>query len=150
MIVEKKIDFSGFEEKLNTFKNKLQEFAPPLVAAYLFGSCATGDIKPLSDIDIALLFDKNGHAQRMEAQILIEAMNTMGTEEIDLLVLNGAPLRIKYGVLRNRRLIFCSDKYKRADFETAVIMEYLDFARLRREFDREKIKKMGIRRGNCG
>lgn len=144
MIKSQRVDFSNFPQKLNNFVNCLQKHAPCLVATYLFGSTAAGRQKTLSDIDIAVLFTGNIDCRLMETDILLSAMNTFGTEEIDLVILNDAPLHIKYGVLKNKKVIFCSDDKKRIDFEHGTIMEYLDFVRIRRDYDREFLKRVGV------
>ncbi len=144
MITKQKVDFTNFSQKLLDFQEALKKHAPGLVSAYLFGSSAQGDMKPLSDIDIALLFDKAVEYKFIETNILIDAMRILGTEEIDLVVLNEAPLHLRYSILRNKRIIFCSDPIKRVNFETDSIMEYLDFRHIRQLYNREFLRKIKV------
>ena len=146
MLHEQKVNFVDFDEKLNKAGQILAQYAPTLVVAYLFGSAATGQTTPLSDIDIAILViepanhnssEKNDQLQKIETKIHLDLMNVFGTEKIDLLNLNEAPLRIQYGALRNKKLIYCSDQEQRIDFENAVLMNYLDFKPFRDQYNRE-------------
>lgn len=145
MIINHQVDFSNFETKLKSFQYALKAYSPFLIAVYLFGSIAQGKIKPLSDIDIALLFDSKCNPQEIETNILIEAMRIFKTEEIDLINLNEAPLHVRYGVLKSKKLLLCTDEQKRVDFETETVMEYLDFNHIRELFFSELLKKKGVR-----
>jgi len=146
MLHEQKVNFVDFDEKLKKAGQILAQYAPTLVVAYLFGSATTGQTTPLSDIDIAILFieptynnscEKNDQLQIIETKILLDLMKVFGTEKIDLLNLNEAPLRIQYGALKNKKLIYCSDQERRIDFETAVLMNYLDFKHFREQYNQE-------------
>jgi predicted nucleotidyltransferase len=150
MIKRQKVDFSNFEEKIKNLGQALEKYAPYLVTAYLFGSSHEGKVTPLSDIDLALLLAKNlEDATQIETKILIDAIKIFGTEEIDLLNLNEAPLRFQYNVIKNKRVIFCADSEERINFETSVIMNYLDFTHVRFMFNQEFLKSLGVGgRGN--
>lgn len=144
MIIRKPVDFTNFTEKMNKFSSSLSQYGSDLIAVYLFGSSARGEIKPLSDIDLAILLADNVINYQIETKILIDAMHILGTEEIDLITLNAAPLHIQFGVLRNKKVVYNSDTEKRIDFENRVIMEYLDFAPIRQMFNREFLRNAGI------
>ena len=144
MIIRKPVDFTNFTEKINIFCASLPQYGSDLIAVYLFGSSARGEVKPLSDIDLAILLADNLTDHKIETKMFIEAMRIMETEEIDLITLNTAPLRIQYGVLRNKKVIYNSDTVKRIDFENRVIMEYLDFAPMRQMFNTEFLRNAGI------
>jgi predicted nucleotidyltransferase len=144
MLRENKVDFHGFDEKLNKFKAALEKYLSDVIVVYLFGSSARGETKPLSDIDIALLLNDDSDEHNIEARILIDAMKMMETEKIDMINLNHAPLHIRYGVLKDRKILYCSDHTKRADFETSVVMEYLDFAHIRSMFYQDFMSSLGV------
>lgn len=118
-----------------------------IIAVYLFGSYGTGHILPLSDVDIAVLFKSDISKQRMEElelRIWEELTKKLKTEEIDLVILNNAPLQIKYGILETSRLVYCADHKQRMDFEGWAIKRYLDFKPLREEYDRVFLKDIGF------
>ncbi|MDD2212064.1 MAG: nucleotidyltransferase domain-containing protein [Clostridia bacterium] len=144
MIKYQQVDFSNFEEKIKKLGQALEKYAPDLVTAYLFGSGHEGKTTPLSDIDLAFLLADDLQDAQIETKILLDAIKILGTEEIDSLNLNQAPLRFQYSVIKNKRVVFCSNPEKRINFETRVIMNYLDFAPVRSLFNREFLKRLGV------
>jgi predicted nucleotidyltransferase len=118
------------ENALATIKSLLAH-NPYVKVAYLFGSCARGDVGPLSDVDIAVLLD--GRVSPFEFRLRLSASlaQALGSEYFDLVTLNDAPLLLKYEVVRGGRVIK-EDKKIRVTFETRVLSEYLDTAYLRR------------------
>lgn len=73
---------------------ELFERQPDVVAAYLFGSQARGDPGPLSDVDLAVWLDDNpepGTRLRRQLALSAQAASLLGTDEVELVVLNGAP-----------------------------------------------------------
>lgn len=67
-----------------------------VVSAYLFGSWARGDRHRESDVDLAVLLDRSrypGRRERSDARIRISAdlVAALGTNEVDLVVLNDLP-----------------------------------------------------------
>jgi len=146
MIRDKKINFKKVKEKLPQTEKIFAKYSDKLVVAYLFGSLAAGTVRPLSDIDIALLFDfglAKETINELALRIEVELTEFLGTDEIDVLILNHQPPSRRFAVLRNRRILFCSDQRKRIDFETATVMTYLDFQPFREEFNREFLKSLG-------
>ncbi len=99
--------------------------------AYLFGSCARGDVGPLSDIDIAVFLDGRVSPFDFRLRLAAKLAQTLGSEHFDLVTLNDAPLLLKYEVVRGG-LVIKEDKSKRVAFETRTLSEYLDTAFLRR------------------
>jgi len=68
--------------------------------AYLFGSFARGSTSPLSDLDIAVYLAGAELAdKRME--ILGDLIDIFKTDEIDLVILNTAPLTLRMNILLN-------------------------------------------------
>ena len=96
--------------------------------AYLFGSQASGQATRLSDIDIAVyLYGTPDGDKRLEILgILIDALKS---DHIDLVMLNTAPLPLKFRVLKNNRLIVDNAPFIRHAFESTTISMYIDFSR---------------------
>jgi uncharacterized protein len=100
--------------------------------AYLFGSFAKGKITPLSDVDIAVyLSDKKKFLLR-KIEILGELTNILKTDEIDLVLLNTAPLILKMKILENKKVISDKNPFLRYRFESLVMREYFDFSIIER------------------
>ena len=103
---------------------------PEIVALYCFGSYAHGRVGPLSDVDLAVLLDQNMPPgryfnKRLRLHTLIAKI--IKTDEVDLVILNSAPLLLVHRVLKGGRLLYERDPARRIGFEVKAIREYLDF-----------------------
>lgn len=94
--------------------------------AYLFGSRATGQHRPTSDADIAImpgrpldLLTEAGLADRLVQALEVPA--------VDLVDLRRAPLRLRGRVLAEGRLLYSADEPGRVAFEVRTRSEYFDF-----------------------
>jgi hypothetical protein len=96
--------------------------------AYLFGTLSKGQGTPLSDVDIAVFLSSNAKKTENKLEILGDLSDHLNTDEIDLVVLNTTPLPLKMRVLKSGRVIVDNDPFKRHDFESLTIRQYLDFA----------------------
>jgi uncharacterized protein len=98
--------------------------------AYLFGSQATGEVGPLSDIDIALYFGETVAPEAhfdVRLKVLGELTDLFKTDDIDLIVLNEAPPLLTHRILKGGRLLFSADEKTRIEFETSAVLKYLDW-----------------------
>jgi hypothetical protein len=121
-----------------------------LVCAYLFGSVARGDAGPLSDVDLALLFESGVDSDRRInlAAALASSVQELAGPGVDITILNDAPPALAHRVLREGRLLLTRDERGRVAFETKVIREYLDFQPVLASYDRELLKR--AREGRLG
>lgn len=105
----------------------------PVAAAYLFGSQATGAPGPLSDVDVAvtLAHHSDEAAANLRYELLAAASEALGTDEVDLVLLDHAPPLLCHRVLRDGALLVDRDPRSRVRFETRALLEYLDTAPLR-------------------
>jgi uncharacterized protein len=102
---------------------------------YLFGSHARGEAGPLSDIDIAVLFNPavaHGQYSDRQARLISDLMLICKSSEIDVVVLNEAPPLLKFLVINDGRLIFSTGELVRIAFETAARREYFETEKIRR------------------
>ena len=127
MIKDKKLPENILEllPKANYF---LENYSK-VVFAYLFGSITKGKVNPLSDIDIALYLKKGTHFSREKMIILEELIDIFGTEEIDLVILNIAPLTLRARIVENKKILVDKDPFLRHSFESLVLREYFDFSK---------------------
>jgi predicted nucleotidyltransferase len=98
--------------------------------AYLFGSRATGRAQPHSDIDIAVYVDERraidsgyGYA----ADLTTHLMGELGTNAVDLVVLNQAPPVLYHRVLRDGRRILSRDLRATTTREGYALSRYCDY-----------------------
>jgi len=112
---------------------------PQVVFAYLFGSCARGDLGPLSDIDVAVYIDSRLAVFDYRLQLSEILAHELKTDHIDLVILNKAAPLLKSEVVRHGRVIKES-KQDRVIFEVQALAEYFDTAYLR-QTQRDYLKK---------
>jgi len=100
--------------------------------AYLFGSYATGDTGPLSDIDIAVYLKRNLSEEDQEETIGslrsdIEKALQM-PDKVGLVKLNEeiAPF-LERNIIYDGQLIYIKNDIARANYETNVICRWLDY-----------------------
>lgn len=99
-----------------------------ILLVYLFGSAASGNTTPLSDVDIAYLDDESQSPFDFEVD-LEEAVRAQrpNASRIDLVRLNGAPLAVCYKVISTGHLLYAKSEEIQSDFEVETITRYLDF-----------------------
>ncbi|WP_338825990.1 hypothetical protein MTBGP_26540 [Moorella thermoacetica] len=98
--------------------------------AYLFGSHARGTPNKLSDLDVAVFLDEfrlppvGPYGYKSE---LLVTMRQKLREPLDFVILNEAPLLLRFRVLRDGKLLFCRDTQGRITFHEKTLRDYLDF-----------------------
>lgn len=117
-------------DKLHRFFAEQKE----VLLAYLFGSYAKGEAESGSDVDIAVLLDPGLQGEdlyNVYRNLFFGIRGTIGAERFDLLILNRAPLSLKFEIITRGRLIFASEEEILNRFEMDVIRKYQDTAYLR-------------------
>lgn len=104
----------------------------PVAVAYLFGSQATGRAGALSDVDVAVALTAPESAD-VRLDLLASAIEALGTDEVDVVLLDGAPPLLRHRVLRDGVRIVDRDPRARVRFETRALLDYLDTAPLREQ-----------------
>ncbi len=108
--------------------------APPgVVAAYLFGSHAEGRAHRESDVDVAVLLDERIYptvAERSEARGRICAwlIGALSENDVDLLVLNGAPPLLGRKVVTDGLAVYLADAERERVFVRDVQLRAADLA----------------------
>lgn len=97
--------------------------------AYLFGSFADGRTTPLSDVDVAVYLGGGDLAEK-RLEILGKVMDILKTDEVDLVILNTAPLLLRMKVLQKKTLLADNAPFARHAYESATIRSYLDFSKI--------------------
>ena len=131
-------------EKLSPQLEDLAKSYPKVIAAYLFGSQASGRPTPLSDVDVGILMDgdlADMESFRIEMNLLGELQKIFETDNIDLVVLNKAPLPIQFSATSGR-LLFTANYEKRTNFEEYVRKYYIDCLPIYREYREEFLKRL--------
>lgn len=131
-------------DRIPDFDDRLQRLAQrfaadaAVAAAYLYGSRARGDARPGSDVDLAVVLDaKLSPAERWRRRLaLLEAAAAeLGSDAVDLVILEEAPAPLAHRVIRDGRLLVDTDPRRRVAVVEDVFRRYLDEAPLRRALD---------------
>ena len=115
--------------------------------AYLFGSSATGKTHRHSDVDIAVTLSNKIPAKRFLAwrlAMLPKLCSVLKTDNVDLVVLNDAPLVLRYEIVSSGKIALNAKPKQELEFRLRTMDEYFDTAPMRAMFRRvmqQKIKE---------
>jgi hypothetical protein len=70
-------------------------------------------------------------------------IESLQTEEIDLVLMNHAPSNIAFQIVKTGKLLLCNDRRALIDFREQLVMSYLDFKFVREAFDSAFLKGVG-------
>lgn len=106
--------------------------------AYLFGGLARGEAKPLSDVDIAVYLRNPGNQAEYKLDLFSRLSEALGTAELDLVILNNAPLSLAGRILQNRQVLTDKEPSRRHSFESLTLREFFDFRYKEEAFFRKR------------
>jgi predicted nucleotidyltransferase len=98
-----------------------------VIFAYLFGGFARDEVNPLSDIDIAVYLRDSGNLAEHKLCLFNGLADALGTAELDLIILNTAPVSIAGRILQNRRVLVDKEPFLRHSYESVTRREFFDF-----------------------
>jgi predicted nucleotidyltransferase len=122
-----------FEKIPNDIKQQLPlvvnalEQDPRVLFAYLFGGLAGGEQKPLSDIDVALFLEETASLAEVKLDLFDKLSDLFGTAEIDLVILNTAPISLAGRILQKKQLLVDKEPFRRHRYESLTLREFFDF-----------------------
>lgn len=125
-----------------TFKERLKKSGVAIV--YLFGSKATGNASPASDMDIGVVLNvpPSGKDTRSLYQCLYKLLLEMFPDaKLDIVFLQNSPLSLQYSAIRDGRILFEDDPIFTVDYENRVVNFYLDFRPVLDFFDRITLRR---------
>lgn len=99
-----------------------------ILFAYLFGSLARKKAGPLSDVDIGVYCGEGLSLPEKKLEILGNLAGILKTDEIDLVVLNRAPLALRMKILENKKVIVDKAPLIRHRYESLTMRQYFDFS----------------------
>jgi len=100
---------------------------PDLQLAYLFGSRLEENLGPLSDYDIAVVFDRVPLIHHRIAHITHSLAKKLDTTYLDVVDLHDAPIELQFSVISKGALIYERDVPCRVEYEARVMGLYFDF-----------------------
>ncbi len=120
----------GVDRRLLARLASALEARDEVLEAYLFGSHARGQARPRSDVDVAVYIDE-GRARDgvwgYRAQLATELMGALRTNDVDVVVLNRAPILLYHRVLRDGVRLFSRDLRATTTRAGQALSRYFDF-----------------------
>jgi predicted nucleotidyltransferase len=114
--------------------------ATPVLFAYLFGSQVTGRTHAWSDVDAAVYLEStDGEHPSLDLTLDLIGRFEMAARlgNVDLVVLNAAPLRLVGRIIQQRMVLYSRDEPARVRFESLKLREFFDFEIHAQELDRK-------------
>ena len=99
---------------------------------YLFGSRADqntgrGTVGPMSDYDFDLLVTRGVDGHTVSAAFSHAMAKHLGTDRIDVVLLNAAAVELAYAVIAQGTLLYQRDTATRVEYEANVMSRYGDY-----------------------
>lgn len=98
-----------------------------IVFAYLFGGLANGEVKSLSDIDIAVYLRQTNGLAEYKFELFGKLTDVLGTSELDLVILNTASVSIAGRILQKKQILVDKAPFRRHLYESLTLREFFDF-----------------------
>lgn len=128
---------SGASDELNARLKKALHRHEDVIVAYLFGSAARGELRPSSDVDVAVLVSDGPSSSPMAPPSPKPTLASMRSglqadlqeavhRPVDLVILNYASPDLVHRVLRDGVLLIERDRSSRIRFEVRMRNEYFD------------------------
>lgn len=108
------------------------------LAIYLFGSYASGNEKPESDVDLAILGDRSFDKKKLFDAALELGVKT--NKDVHLVDFQTAPPLLKVEIISKGKILFCADGEKRLVYEMRALKEYEKLNEEREIIFKAKIK----------
>jgi uncharacterized protein len=116
------------QDRLAPLQHVFQKTAG-VISAYLFGSVAAGVSNRHSDVDFAVLIAQGLNASEKHdiRMHLIEVLEQILGQNVDLVVLNDASLKMIHQVFNHGKPIYVRNNRAEEDFRLKMQKEYFDF-----------------------
>jgi len=120
----------NIKEKITDVSEYLKRH-PQIIFAYLFGGLTKAKPAPLSDVDIAIYVREPQKIRYLD--LFTKITNILGTDELDLVILNRAPLSLCGRILLSRKLLVDKEPFLRHRYESVTLRKFFDFQIKERE-----------------
>ena len=106
---------------------KVLEKEEGLVFAYLFGSTVTGGFGAHSDVDVAIMYDREPAGFRFQLSLHHRLAKSL-RRDVDLVILNSSrSIPLRRAIVSGGILLVDRNPERRATYEVAIQHDYLDF-----------------------
>ena len=127
-------------ETLGEQIRRIVQQSPEISLVYLFGSQVTGQTGTLSDYDFALLLTPHADRRSLRASFAHAVALALGTERIDVVLLDQVPIELAYAVIAEGQLLFQRDNATRVEYEALNMSKYGDYLPVLRAQQRDILK----------
>ena len=124
---------------MKNIEKKISEFfedRPEIIAVYLYGSMVTGKIHSESDIDIAVLFDRQKIPSPYELLDLQSNLGEFLNKETDLICLNEVSPILQKQVITKGKQIVVKEQHLLNHFIIKSFTDYVDLKIVREPIER--------------
>ncbi|MBI4265754.1 MAG: nucleotidyltransferase domain-containing protein [Acidobacteria bacterium] len=118
---------ADIDERLAGLGDVITRASRDVEFAYLFGSTATGRRTARSDVDLAIYVRDDADAHAVLLEVARAAAVHLGTDAVDVVLLNTAPLSVAGRVLTSRRVILDCVPFARHRYESQTARLFHDF-----------------------
>lgn len=115
------------EQRIEGLGDAIAAATRDVLFAYVFGSAASGSRTPRSDVDVAIFVSDGADAHAARLDVAHAAAKHLGTDAIDVVPLNRAPISIAGRVLASRRVVLDRAPFTRHRYESLVARMFQDF-----------------------
>jgi predicted nucleotidyltransferase len=133
------VDIARLEEQVASV---ITAGAVDVIAVYLYGSVARGTDTSSSDVDLAVLY-RTAPPRTLDAQPfgLEAALERLIGRDVQVIVLNAAPVDLIHRVLCDGRLLLERDRSARIRFEVRARNEYFDLAPILEQYRKAALNR---------
>ena len=120
---------------IDEIRRRLEEDPGDVIAAWVFGSVARGEARATSDVDLALLTERE-RPKTLDAislDLRAELSQRLG-RPVDIVLMRSAPADLVHRVMRDGVLVLDRDESGRIAFEVAARNRYFDMAPIWRQY----------------
>ena len=97
-----------------------------ILLTYLFGSQLKGKTGPLSDYDFAVFLSQKTSFS-FKHKLKNKLINILDNKQVDLVILNDAPIELKYNVIATGKIIYQKNSVAKVEFEADTLSRYFDY-----------------------
>ncbi len=133
------IRYKRLPENIMSRITQLREFLQKdhnIIFAYLFGSMTQKNPSPLSDIDLAIYVKDLKKLNYLN--LFTEITNILGTDELDLVILNTSPISLSGRILQSRSIAVDKDPFLRHRYESLILRKFFDFQTVEKDIIRRR------------
>ncbi|MFH2033577.1 MAG: nucleotidyltransferase domain-containing protein [Candidatus Margulisiibacteriota bacterium] len=143
MVGSAKTRFACYNFGMKKIRHLFKKY--PIQAVYLFGSRANDKAGTLSDYDFGVLLKENIPQPKysdIKLKLTVDLVHGLKNDCVDVVILNDAPLLLKYEVIKNRKCLYNTNPAKTAMFLFSTLSLYFDWEHIQSKFSNSLINEV--------